>query len=218
MVQGKHPADVRVQRVDRVAPAGVASDDRAVDHGAIGRGARVAAVGCAGDDVVRQPAGQRRNAAKVDLERRNVDPADDHAVALIVDGRSVLGVLVQVRIVGVLRGRIRVHVVQRVRPRVAEQRREAPAERVAQIQVERVVVQVAVVHVGLDDAVGRRVQVGRRARRAALRVVVNPVRAGAVCQASRTDVERSCPVVVRVNVPGASTSSGRMMRSVCVPT
>ena len=93
---------------------------------------------------------------------------------------TVFGMLRKVGVVRILTGGVGIDVVQRMRPGVAEQRREAMAEGVRNIQVKCVVVEIPIVDVGLDDAVWRRVGIGCSTSRTVLGVPVDPVRTRAV--------------------------------------
>ena len=105
--------------------------------------------------VIRQARGQRVHAAEVDLPRQDVHAAQHEALALIEDGIAVFNVAGEVGIVGILAGGVRVHVIDGVRPRVARQHLQLPAEAMAQVHIERVVKGVAIVHVALDHGIGR---------------------------------------------------------------
>jgi hypothetical protein len=75
-------ADEGIDRIDGRAAARIAADNDAIDDGAVGSGAGVAAVRDASDEVVRQTAGEGGDAADGESERRGVDTAEDDAIAL----------------------------------------------------------------------------------------------------------------------------------------
>ena len=101
---------------------------------------------------------------------------------LIEDCVGVFHPAGEIRIVGVLPRNVRIHIVQGMRPRVAGQRAQPIAEAMRQVDVQRIVVGVPVVHVARDGGIWR-LRIGRRAlvaRQVMLAVPVDPVGTGAV--------------------------------------
>ena len=134
----------------------------------------VAAVGGAGDDVVGEAAAEGADAAEVNFDDRDdVHAAEDEAMTLVVNCGTVLLVLGEVGVVGVLAGGVGIDVVEGVGPGVAGKHLETAGEAMRDVQVERVVVKIAVIHVGLDHAIGRHrtgvLAAGRRFHRCARR-------------------------------------------------
>src|SRR5215469_10499794 len=86
---GERALEERRDVVNRPAPAGVAAHDDAVDHGTVSGGACVPAIGDARSVVVGQAGGKRGYAAEFDLERQDVEAAEDEAVALVKDRAGV---------------------------------------------------------------------------------------------------------------------------------
>src|ERR1039458_5245985 len=78
--------------VDRVAAGGVAAYDHAVDDGPVGGGAGVTGVGGSGGDVVKKLGAECGNAAKVNLQRQDVNTAEHEAMTLVENGIGVFDV------------------------------------------------------------------------------------------------------------------------------
>src|SRR5579862_1647072 len=152
--------DERGEVVDRPSVAGVAADYDAVDDGAVGGGSGVAAIGGSGGDVVGQAGSHGVDAADADFEGQNVHAAQNEALALIENRVAVFDFAGEVGVVGILAGDVRVDVVDRVRPGVAGEHGQLLAETMRQVDVQGVVVGVAIIHVALDHGVGR-LRIGR---------------------------------------------------------
>ena len=115
----------------------------------------IAAVCCTCHDVVRKSRPESCDAAEADLERKHVRSAQNEPLTLIKDRAAILDPSREVRIIRILAGDIRIHVVDCVRPRIAREHRETPAETMRQIYVEGVIVRISVVHVTLNYGVSR---------------------------------------------------------------
>src|SRR5258706_4061940 len=137
-----------------MAAAGVTYNYDAVDHRAIG-GCAVAAVVYSGGEVEWQTGCEGRHAAEVDLPGQGVDAAEHESMALVEDRIAIFDAPGEVRVIRILARYIGVDVVGRMRPGIAREHRQAMAEAMRQVHVERVVVGVAIVHVALDEGVGR---------------------------------------------------------------
>src|SRR5258708_36452132 len=99
----------------------ITTHDNAVDHGAVCGRAGVSAVGGSSHEVVGQPGAERRNASEMDLEWSDVGSTEHEAMPLVEDGVALFDPPCEIRIVGILAGDIRIHIVDRMGPRVAEQ-------------------------------------------------------------------------------------------------
>ena len=139
-----------IEAVDGRAAGGVAADDGAVDDGAVGGSAGVPAVSGACGEIVGQSAGEGEDTAELDFQRGDVAAAEDEAAALIVDRVGVFLASGKVGVVGVLAGGVGVDGVEGVGPDVAEECIAAAAPGVFEVDVERVVVEIAVVYIRLD--------------------------------------------------------------------
>src|ERR1039458_3227528 len=102
--------------VDRAAAAGIAGHHDGVYDWAMGGGAGVAAVGDSGGEVVGESGAERGNAAKVNLQRQDVDTAEHEAVTLVENSVGVFEVAGLQGIVWVLAGDVGIDVVGSMGP------------------------------------------------------------------------------------------------------
>lgn len=116
----KGATDEWVNGVDTPPTPRVATDYGAVDDWPIRRGAGIAAVGGASDEVIGKTARERTDATNIDLEGCDVDSAHDQTMTLIIDSRTVFDVLGKVRVIRVLTGGVGIYIVQCMRPGVTE--------------------------------------------------------------------------------------------------
>ena len=141
--------------VNRSTSPGIASNYYSVDHGTIRCCAGIAEIVRAGRNVERQSRGQSAYSADRDVQRRDIESAEDEAMALVENGVAVLGRADKIRIIRILLGNVGIHVVAGMRVHIAGQHGEPAGEAVVEVQVEGLVVRVAVIYVVLDDGIGR---------------------------------------------------------------